>query len=197
MTSAPPRARHDDADSFEALFREHYPRLCELVHGYVRSREVAEDIVQDLFLTLWSKRRSGGSVELTAAYLFVAARNRALKHLRHGRVVARAHEQVAAERSREAPDRADDDVRYGEATAAVEAAIAGLPDRCREVFLLSRRQHMSYAEIAAALGISVKTVEVQMWRALRKLRAALVEYLPAVAVALAASRSWLPPFGHS
>lgn len=54
---------------------------------------------------------------------------------------------------------------------------------------------MSYAEIATALGISVKTVEVQMWRALRKLRDALAEYLPAVAVALAATRSWLPP-GH-
>lgn len=190
-----PRSPDDDADSFEALFRDHYPRLCEFVHGYVRSREVAEDIVQDLFLALWSKRRSRGSAELTTAYLFVAARNRALKHLRDRRVAARVHERKAAEQSDADAGGADAEVRYRETAAAVDAAIAALPDRCREIFLLSRRQHMSYAEIAAALGISVKTVEVQMWRALRKLRGALADYLPALAVALASTRSWLPPFG--
>lgn len=195
MTFSPPPAPRDDADSFEVLFRQHYSRLCELVNGYVRSRDVAEEIVQDLFLTLWAKQRSAGSTELTAAYLFVAARNRALKHLRHGRVVARVHEQEASEQSERAAGGTDHELRYREAAAAVEAAIAELPDRCREIFVLSRRQHMSYAEIATALGISVKTVEVQMWRALRKLRDALAEYLPAVAVALAATRSWLPP-GH-
>lgn len=152
--------------------------------------------MQDLFLTLWAKRRASGSAELTAAYLFVAARNRALKHVRHRRVVARVHEQKAAEQSERAAGSADHEVLHRETAEAVEAAIAELPERCREIFLLSRRQHMSYSEIAAALGISVKTVEVQMWRALRKLRDALSEYLPAVAVVLAASRPWLPPFGH-
>lgn len=185
MFTQPPASR-DGADDFEKLFREHYPRLCEFVDGYVRSAEVARDIVQDLFLALWEKRGGEGSPELTTAYLFTAARNRALKHLRHRRVVER-HEERAAVWPQQAP-RADEEVRQRETAEAIDAAIAELPDRCREIFLLSRRQHMSYAEIASALGLSVKTVEVQMWRALRRLRESLAPYLAIIALALTSVR---------
>jgi RNA polymerase sigma-70 factor (ECF subfamily) len=163
-------------DAFESLFRQHYARLCELVHGYVRARDTAEDIVQELFVTLLEKRDRVEAHELTTAYLYVAARNRALKHLRHARVVERHRTREAGNAATGAGD-TDHRVREQEAARAVEAAIADLPERCREIFLLSRRQHMTYAEIAAALGISVKTVEVQMWRALQKLRRMLASFL--------------------
>lgn len=185
MFTQPPASR-DGADDFEKLFREQYSRLCEFVNGYVRSAEVARDIVQDLFLALWEKRGGGSAPELTTAYLFTAARNRALKHIRHRRVVE-GYEERAAVWPEQAPG-ADEEVRRRETAEAIEEAIAELPDRCREIFLLSRRQNMSYAEIATALGISVKTVEVQMWRALRRLRESLAPYLATVALALASIR---------
>lgn len=73
---------------------------------------------------------------------FVAARNRALKHLRHRRVAARVHEQKALEQSQQTAGGADHAVEYREAVAAVESAITELPDRCREIFLLSRQQEL-------------------------------------------------------
>jgi RNA polymerase sigma-70 factor, ECF subfamily len=177
---------------FEALFREHYARLCEFVYAYVRSTDVAHDLVQDLFLTLWEKRRAPG--QLTTAYLYAAARNRARKHLRHQRVVKRFEDRAASLPAR-ASGGTDHDVRYRETAEAVDAAIADLPERCREIFVLSRRQHMSYADIAAALDISVKTVEVQMWRALRKLRKSLASYLTALTVVIASGPGWPPLSG--
>jgi RNA polymerase sigma-70 factor, ECF subfamily len=182
--------RPPSPDPFELFFREHHARLCEFVHGYVRSEEVSRDIVQDLFLALWEKNGTSEAPDLTKAYLYAAARNRARKYIRHRRVVGRFEQRCAAW-SEEAPGRADDAVHYRETMEAVEAAIGALPDRCREVFLLSRRQHMSYAEIAGALGLSIKTVEVQMWRALRKLRESLAAHL--TTVVLLASGRWFPP----
>lgn len=174
--------------SFESLFRAHYAPLCEFVNGYVRSREAAHDLVQDLFLTLWERRDRPDAPVITSAYLYMAARNRALKHLRHRRVVARWEER-AAQAPASVHAGADHGVRYREAQEAAERAISELPDRCREIFLLSRRQHMSYAEIAEALDLSVKTVEVQMWRALKKLRECLAPYLGGLAV-LASDLWW-------
>ena len=165
----------DPAEPFETLFRENFAPLCEFVHGYVRSQDAAQDIVQDLFLTLWQKHGAVASPELTRAYLFTAARNRAFKHLRHQRVV----QQFAQHNTPTdvAAGGTDHGVRARETADAVNAAIAALPDRCREIFLLSRRQHLSNAEIATALGLSIKTVEVQMWQALRRLRECLAPHL--------------------
>ena len=71
-----------DTAAFEVLFRERYSSLCRFVYGYVHSREVAQDIVQDLFLRLWERARIP-IASLTAAYLYTAVRNRALSYLRH------------------------------------------------------------------------------------------------------------------
>jgi RNA polymerase sigma-70 factor (ECF subfamily) len=73
---------------------------------------------------------------------------------------------------------ADSEAREAELNAAIQAAIAGLPDRCREVFELSRVSGLKYSEIATRLGISVKTVEAQMGKALRVMREKLAPWLP-------------------
>lgn len=153
----------------------------------MRSREAAADLVQDLFLTLWERCEAGGLPALTPAYLYTAARNRALKHLRHRRVVARWAEQASLAPRPTGPG-ADADVRAREVAEAIRGAIDALPERCREIFLLSREHQMSYATIAEVLGISVKTVETQMWRALKALRESLAPYLSVVAAPLA---GWL------
>lgn len=167
-------ARRDVA-AFEALFRTHYAPLCDFVNGYVRSREVARDLVQDLFLRLWERAGTPASA-LAAAYLYTAARNRALRHLRRQRVAERYARLVLrrAERTEAGPAEVVDE---HELTRALERAVSELPERCRLVFTLSRHRHLSNAEIAAALGISVNTVEHQMWLALKALRAKLAAHL--------------------
>jgi len=168
--------------SFEATFRAHCAGLCEFVYAYVRSREIAQELVQDLFLRLWELQGTATAPPLTKPYLYTAARNRALRYLRHHRVEARWEARAAVEAERAAPG-ADEELRYGEVAEGAARAIESLPERCRLVFTLSRHQHLTYAEIAKTLDISISTVETQMWRALKILRAKLSPYL-LVAIAL-------------
>jgi RNA polymerase sigma-70 factor, ECF subfamily len=143
---------------------------------FVGSAEVAQDLVQDLFLRLWNTRGPRDAVRLTRPYLYVAARNRALKYLRHRRVVSSWIARVALE---EPPSAAtpEDLLLRDELDEAVRRAIARLPARCRAIFVLRRRDQMSYREIAARLGVSLGTVKSQMWRATLRLREQLAPYL--------------------
>lgn len=161
------RVRSGDEAAFEALFRAFAPGLCALATRYVASRAVAEELVQDLFLDLWTRRTHLVVERSVASYLQTAMRNRALNHLRHERRV------VAPPPDEEQRDEADA-AAPGESelldALELQDAIEHLPARCRLIFTLSRQQDMSYGEIAASLGLSIKTVETQMGRALRALR---------------------------
>ena len=163
------RIRAGDAEAFAELFRATYPGLCLFVARHVRSSAVAEDIVQEIFLGMWQRRETLDVRQRLQAYLFSAARNRALNHIKHERVVHRWEETQLWQEPAQSPA-VDDDVLVSELAAALDAAIARLPERCRAVFVLSRRRGMSYAEIAAELGIAVKTVDAQMGRAMRLIR---------------------------
>jgi RNA polymerase sigma-70 factor (ECF subfamily) len=162
------RVRAGDEAAFEALFRALAPGLCVLVTRYVGARAVAEELVQDLFLDLWTRRADLAADRSITAYLYAAARNRALNHLRRER-------RVAPFPATSLPHREDADPAAPDESELLDAlelqdAIDHLPARCRLIFTLNRRHEMTYGEIAASLGLSVKTVETQMGRALKSLR---------------------------
>src|SRR5438309_443589 len=164
------------AAAWESAFAACYVDLCEYVLRLVGSAEAAEDVVHDLFLQLWDTRGARDADRLTRPYLFVAARNRALKYLRHRRVVAAWIERASYEEPPMA-DSPEDECLRRELDDAVRRAIAELPGRCREVFVLHRRDELSYQEIAARLGLSLGTVKSQMWRATVRLKQRLTPYL--------------------
>jgi RNA polymerase sigma-70 factor (ECF subfamily) len=170
------RISRGDESAFEALFREHYTVLVRFAEGLVRSREGAEDAVQDVLLNVWRNRETFRVEDSVRAYLFRAVRNRALNQLRNERVRRDAGPRLAGE-SGSAP-RGDVELAERDIDRAVREAVNALPPRCREVFELSRGQGLRYAEIATVLGISVKTVETQMGRALKSLRERLAPHLP-------------------
>ena len=172
------RLRAGDPDAFDTLFRAFYPPLVGLAEGLLRRRDVAEEVVQDVLLELWRRRESLLLEESLRAYLFRAVRNRALNHLRHEKVERRGEPYAAGEAS--SPASAQTALEEEEIDAAVRDAVAARPERCREVFELSRARGLRYAEIAAVMGISVKTVEAQMGKALRLLRERLAPWLPGV-----------------
>src|SRR5437016_674725 len=125
--------------TWESAFRSYYIELCEYVLRFVGSAEAAQDLVQDLFLRLWDSRGPRDATRLTRPYLYVAARNRALKYLRHRRVVA----AWVARAAREEPpgsDTPEDLCLCGELDDVVQRAIADLPARCRAGFVLRRRE---------------------------------------------------------
>lgn len=170
------RIRRGDREAFDWAFRAYYALLVGAAESLVRSRAVAEELVQDVMLTLWQKRESLFVDDSVRAYLYKATRNRALNHLRHERVEKRSAPFLA-----EAPSIAPSapaQLANAEIASAITAALEHLPARCREVFELSRAQNLKYSEIASTLGISVKTVEAQMGKALRILRERLADWLP-------------------
>lgn len=157
-----------EKEAFDAMFLAYAPGLCGYLTRYVGCREMAEDIVQDVFFTIWSRRteiRITGSV---SSYLLRAAKNRALDAIRHDKVVNRFAAGVVAS-SDDYPGSAESELL---ALLEVQEAISRLPARRRLIFTMSRQQGMTYAEIAESLGLSIKTVEAQIGLALRSLRAA-------------------------
>jgi RNA polymerase sigma-70 factor (ECF subfamily) len=170
------RLRRGDDTAYEAIFRQWYAPLVAMTAALLRDRGPAEEVVQDVMLELW-RRREGITFETSLrAYLFQAARNRGLNYLRRLRVEERGEATIAGAMA--TPEPADSEARESELNVAIQQAIAGLPDRCREVFELSRVHGLKYAEIATQLGISVKTVEAQMGKALRVMRERLAPWLP-------------------
>lgn len=170
------RIRQGDEGAFDEVFRAHYASLVGLAEGMLRRRDIAEEIVQDVLLELWRRRQTLSIEDSLRAYLFRATRNRALNHLRHLRVEreGEAHLKPPTSSLPAAPSALVQD----EINAALREAMRALPRRCREVFELSRVQGLRYSEIAQVLGISIKTVEAQMGKALRILRDHLAPWLP-------------------
>jgi RNA polymerase sigma-70 factor, ECF subfamily len=162
------RIRSGDARAFETLFRALAPGLVVLSARYVGSRQVAEELVQELFLDLWTQRAELRVEQALTAYLYAATRNRAINYAKRERRMVRWD---AA--SDERPDRPDPAApNESELLDALELqhAVETLPARCRLIFTLNRQQDMTYGEIATSLGLSIKTVETQMGRALKALR---------------------------
>jgi RNA polymerase sigma-70 factor (ECF subfamily) len=174
--------RAGDDEAFTALFREYHAGLCSFVYARVRSAAVAEELVMDLFLWLWRNRSQLRLTGTLRSYLFAAAEHAAADHLRRRRVEANLVSDVDA-KVRPLPGTStmratpSDETERAELAVAIARAADALPDRCRAVFLLWQ-QHLAYAEIAQALGISIKTVENQLARAVRTLRTRLGAFYP-------------------
>lgn len=171
------RLRSGDQAAYDAIFRAHYPQLVLFAQGLLRDRAAAEDSAQDVMLELWRRRAQLVIHESLRAYLLRATRNRSLNQLRHARVQRNAEPELVGEKAIGATGATK--LVAAELRDALTAAILELPPGCREVFQLSRSNGLRYAEIASTLGISVKTVESQMGKALRHLRLRLAEWLPA------------------
>jgi len=154
------RLRRGDTSAFDVIFRTWYGPLVGTAERMLRDRAVAEELVQDVMLELWRRRETLSSDGSAQAYLFQATRNRVLNHLRHLKIEQRSEPEVRGESSSTPP--ADAALVQQELSTAVQRAVQALPDRCREVFELSRVHGLKYAEIAHALGISERTVKAHL-----------------------------------
>jgi RNA polymerase sigma-70 factor (ECF subfamily) len=171
------RIRNGDENAFADLFRRYYAPLVRFAEGMLRGTGMAEDIVQDVLLELWRRRESFNADDSCKAYLFRSVRNRALNAIRHDGNVRRLEPVVRDEAvALEAPP-ADVSVGAAELDVAIREAVSSLREPIRECFLLSRRDKLTYSQIADVMGVSVKTIEARMGAALKELRAKLAAWI--------------------
>lgn len=162
-------AGSDDYGAFEKIFKGSYKSLCSFANRIVRSHELAEEIVDDVFCNLWKNR---GRIQITSSfrsYLITSVRNKSLDCLRK----RKNEKNSVLESASSVPCRqsiAYENMAFEELSHRIETAIQELPRQCRTIFLMSRDQDLKYKEIAEILNISIKTVDTQMGRALKYLR---------------------------
>ncbi len=158
-----------DKEAFHFFFKKYYPDLCNFVNLYLHDAIIAEEIVQDIFIYLWEKKDKIKIESSVKSYLLSATKNRSLNYIRNEKTKINILSKMSSSDSvsMDMPDRIMDANQLRE---VINKAIDSLPERCRQVYILGKERRMSYKEISEELGISVKTVEVQMGNALKKLR---------------------------
>jgi RNA polymerase sigma-70 factor, ECF subfamily len=169
------RLRAGDVHALEEAFHAWYPGICRFVDARVGSAAIAEELVQDVFLRIWQTRDHLDVNGSLRSLLYRSAHNAALNYLKHRKIEKRFERSVTT--SHTITSVIDDPASYSELSSAIDHALAVLPERCRLIFTMSRHDGLSYAQIADILGISIKTVETQMGRALKALRARLAPHL--------------------
>jgi RNA polymerase sigma-70 factor (ECF subfamily) len=167
------RIQEGDRGAFETLFRFYYEEVCGFVDSKIGASNHSDDIVQEIFLGLW-RRRADLTIRSTfRAYLFGAARKEAISH-RERREVRNQSEEDRKEmwdrvRNWSSPSPVEH-LEYNQLERELQTFIAELPERRREVYVLSRQHGLTYEEIATVMDISPKTVDNQMVEALKFLR---------------------------
>lgn len=159
------------------IFRTHYQPLCQYAYSFLQDRDESEEIVQATFLNIWEKRASLSVETSFKSYLFRAVRNACLNTIKHNKIKQRHAEESLATLDR-VHESTSQSVISGELDQKIGEAMMALPEQCRIIFQLSRFEELKYAEIAAQLNLSIKTVENQMGKALKIMREQLKEYLP-------------------
>jgi len=171
-----PQIAQGNKNAFETLFKSHYANLCGYAVKYVWELEQAEEIVQDLFFNIWNKRSNLYISSSIESYLFRAVRNACLNYLKHKKIrdnYASSVQEIYNPRH----GQVDNPVEALELQKKIDESIDSLPPERKKIFLLSRHEGLKYKEIAEQLGISVKTVEAQMGKALQFLREELKEFM--------------------
>jgi RNA polymerase sigma-70 factor (family 1) len=152
-------------ENFKIVFEEYYNKLCNYANSILKNTTVSEDVVQEVFLKIWQKRQDLIGSPSIRFYLFTAVRNNSLSQIRQNKKTQIVQvENIEKEFSKLPAENHEDETSC---LPLVRKALFLLPPKCKEVFLLSRMSNLSYKEIAGILGISAKTVENQIGKALK------------------------------
>ena len=168
------RIRQGDIRAFESLFRSSYVSLVRYAKTLIKDQDASEEIVQDLFFTLWQNRENINIESSLNGYLFRSVHNRCLHFIGHNRIVARHAEEMSVKTPEQVENPADI-LQYKELQEKIAGILEKLPERCGQIFYMNRFEGLKYHEIAEKLSVSVKTVEANMGKALKAFRKELTE----------------------
>lgn len=172
-----PLAFNGETETFEMLFKTHFKSLYAYAYTIVKDEMAAEEMVQNVFLRIWEKK-GGVDIQTPAlAYLYKSVYHESLNYLKHQKVKA-AYQAHTVYQMKNQSDHASKKVMLSELQHQINRALNELPEQCRTIFQMSRFEELKYQEIADRLGLSIKTVENQIGKALKIMRIKLVDYLP-------------------
>nr|WP_121272303.1 RNA polymerase sigma-70 factor [Pedobacter schmidteae] len=156
-----------DAAAYDEIYERYWPVLYRAAFNVLKDEDACLDVIQEVFIWFWEHRTSI-TVNSVKAYLLVAVKYKVANYIRNGKVRASFYERIPKiEVEDDFPDQA---LEIKELKAMINNFIYTLPERCQEVFQLSRIDNLSNKEIAMKLGITEKTVENQINKALKKLK---------------------------
>jgi len=174
-TSAFERVKNHDKQAFEMLFKKYYLRLCHFAFQYANSMSDAEELVQELFVSIWENRSTIQISTSFKSYLYQSVKNRGLNTVRNKKR-RNAHLQIL-EKPSEQPSAADRNIAVKDINERLFNALELLPPKCQRIFQMSRLEGLKHKEIAEKMNIKEKTVENQIGIALRKLKKHFADYL--------------------
>ena len=161
-------------EALKMLYQKYWQQLFMSAYNVLKDKEACEDIVQEIFIRLWQRRASLNISSSLSAYLFTATRYMVFQQLKKSNVRSGLFEDLEERVWTDAPDIP---LYTKDLQERIHAEVENLPEKCRNIYKLSREQNLSYKAIADHLQISPKTVENQLSIALKKLRDALSEFL--------------------
>lgn len=167
---------------FKEIFHQNFTFLCHYAENILKNKSTAEDIVEEFFVRLWEKHETIRIRSNLKSYMLRSVHNQCIDHLRHEATgpeyQIESYTDLSLLNLSSACYMDSEKIEWAELDKKINEAIGQLPEACRNIFLMSRFDDLTYREIAERLNVSVNTVEMQMSRALKKLRVSLKEYLP-------------------
>lgn len=174
----------DDKNSFRDIFLDYYQQLCHLSQHYLEDDDEAKGVVQEAFVKLWEVRHELNADSNLRNFLFTLVKNNCLNVLKRRQILLKHHEKIRwmeMHYQYESLARMGDDyMEFNELKEKIDLAIRNLPEHCRVVFEMSRFEDLKNREIAEKLGVTQKTVEAHLTKALKLLRNDLKDYLPII-----------------
>ena len=168
------RIRGSDDEAFTVIFRKYYEPLYQYAGYFVGDPQIAENIVQDVFVKIWTNREKLFVQSSPKSYLYKAVKNHALNFLRREKSMVSTNElSDYRDKDNTSPE---DELINKEFYEAVHQTIEKLPPKCRHIYIMKRYDNLSYMEIAEIQGISINTVKTQMRRAIKYLRKHLANF---------------------
>jgi RNA polymerase sigma-70 factor (family 1) len=164
-------SKSDDQQAFQVIFELYFEQLLNFSVGYVKQSDVAEDILADMFIRLWENRQKLHTIENFDAYVFTSVKNQSLKHIeKKQRQTGKPLDEENLHQKMVDNYTPETEYEFKELNRKFNEAVEQLPDQCKRTFQLVKQDKLKYKDVAEILGISIKTVDAHVVKAVRRLR---------------------------
>jgi len=177
------RVKDGDTSAFTVIFTGYYKDLVMFATRFTHNINDAEEIIQDIFVRFWEEREYVNITVSLKSFLLKTVQNKCIDWLRHNKVAGIHNDYILAGSTQMQYD-TDNYVLFSELQEQIDSSLARLPEEISEAFRMNRYKGLKYHEIAKVMGVSVRTVEVRIGKALNILRNNLKDYLLTIAILL-------------